>query len=192
MGRQGRSHSAPDEFVQGLAFGAVPLNMPVPMKVGNQSIPPGVALAGIILIAIPCYDLLAMYHAGLRFGTIMRPWVYFINFNASSRYWKIARFWWLLYPCTAFLLLLGKNGFRLLVSVAIVLALVDCTFDALPYTLRGMPPNWGPAMWWSHAAVVVLLYLPSSRPFFSASNLPSPSTVPARGMPAAGQSPPRR
>jgi hypothetical protein len=143
------------------------------MSYGPRSISPSVILASIILICIPCYDLLAMYHAGLRFGTIMRPWVYFVDLNASSKYWRIVRIWWVLYPCAAVLLLVGKNWFRWLISITFVIALLDCTFNGFPITMRGMPPNWGPTMWWAHAAVVVLLYLPSSKLFFSAPNLPN-------------------
>jgi hypothetical protein len=142
-------------------------------------------LASIILIGIPCYDLFAMYHAGLRFGTIMRPWVYFVDLNASSKYWRLVRMWWILYPCSAALLLLGKNWFRRIVSIAIVISLLDCTFSRVSFTMRGMPPNWGPTMWWAHAAVVVLLYLPTSTLFFSTPDLTNPSADPS---PAPSQS----
>jgi hypothetical protein len=138
------------------------------MSAHPKSIPLGVVLASVILVGIPCYDLLSMYHAGLRFGTIMRPWVYFVNLNASSRYWVIIRMWWVLYPCAAILLLLRRNWVRLLVSIVIAISLLDSAFNGFSYTMRGMPPNWGPTMWWSHAAVVVLLYLPSSMLFFTA------------------------
>jgi hypothetical protein len=163
------------------------------MSISQKSVPIGVLLAGIILIGIPCYDLLAMYNAGLRFGTIMRPWVYFINLNASSKYWGIARMWWILYPCAAVLLLAGRNWFRWLISIAIVISLLDCTFNGFP-TMRGMPPNWGPTMWWAHATVVVLLFLPSSTLFFATNDLPMQSTdlAPAPVTPPARQDPPHR
>jgi hypothetical protein len=148
------------------------------MSDSSKTIPLGVMLASIILIGIPCYDLFAMYHAGLRFGTIMRPWVYFVDLNASSKYWIVVRMWWVLYPCAAVLLLAGKNWFRWLISVATVVSLLDCTFNRFSFTMRGMPTNWGPTMWWAHAAVVVLLYLPSSILFFSSRRLANQSTDP--------------
>ncbi len=162
------------------------------MRVCFKPIPLGVLLASVILVGIPCYDLLSMYHAGLRFGTIMRPWAYFINFNASSKYWGVARLWWALYPSAAVILLFGRNWLRLLISFVIVISLLDCTFNGLNITMRGMPPNWGPTMWWAHAAVVVLLYLPSSARFFMRVKLPNefpgPEAAPSAspGVPKTG------
>jgi hypothetical protein len=156
------------------------------MSACHKPIPLGVALASIILVGIPCYDLLSMYHAGLRFGTIMRPWAYFVNLNASSKYWGILRMWWVLYPCATVPLLLGKNWFRHLFSIVIVVSLLDSAFNGLVITMRGMPPNWGPTMWWAHAAVVVLLYLPSSTSFFSEFRPPGQTANPTDASNTSG------